>query len=388
MSPDIIEVQPSVLIDSAATCDTSRHNDKPRPLISFCLFAYNQEKFIREAVEGALAQTYSPLEIILSDDCSTDNTFDVMEQLANKYEGPHKIILNRNEKNLGLVSHINKVCCEIMHGDLIVVAAGDDVSFPERTEKSWLAWEASDRKAKMISGGRLLIDSEGMETGELIPSVPGYCNEDISRFILNPNGQCTGAAAMYHRDVFAMFGPLTFAQVEDSPLTIRSRILGSVIALPDKLIKYRVAASSMSRAFGQDYKKSMIQSNTWRIATYDQLINDLNRNGIRQLFPKNEYNALIKICHKHRKKHEMTRRLAHKMFVIRLAVWLRLLFIVPIVNSIDNLVYLAPLSFYPRLMKAGLPTDSRLWSRLCSGKRSFNHFCKTCFKCFSLPSVL
>lgn len=372
MPPKILKAQFSVPIDSEATCDTSRHNDKPRPLISFCLFAYNQEEFIREAVEGALAQTYLPLEIVLSDDCSTDNTFGIMEQMANQYEGPHKIILNRNSRNLGLVPHINKVCFEISHGDLIVVAAGDDVSFPERTAKSWLAWEASDRKAKMISGGRLLIDAEGIEKGELIPSVPGYCNEDNSRFILNPNGQCIGAAAMYHRDVFAMFGPLTFAQVEDGPLAIRSRILGFVIALPDKLIKYRVAASSMARAFGQDYKKTMIQSNTWRIATYDQLINDMNRNGIRQLFPENEYNALIKICQKHRKKHEMTRQLAHKMFVVRLAVWLRLLFVVPIVQSIDNLVYLAPLSFYPRLMKAGLPTDSRCWEKLLLIKKKLS----------------
>lgn len=40
------------------------------PLVTFALFAYNQEKFIREAVEGAFAQTYESLEIILSDDCS------------------------------------------------------------------------------------------------------------------------------------------------------------------------------------------------------------------------------------------------------------------------------------------------------------------------------
>jgi len=40
-----------------------------RPLLTFALFGYNQEQYIREAVEGAFAQTYSPLEIILSDDC-------------------------------------------------------------------------------------------------------------------------------------------------------------------------------------------------------------------------------------------------------------------------------------------------------------------------------
>ena len=43
-----------------------------RPLVTFALFAYNQEQYIREAVEGAFSQTYEPLEIILSDDCSSD----------------------------------------------------------------------------------------------------------------------------------------------------------------------------------------------------------------------------------------------------------------------------------------------------------------------------
>lgn len=45
------------------------------PLVTFALLAYSQEKYIREAVEGAFAQTYEPLEIILSDDCSSDRTY-------------------------------------------------------------------------------------------------------------------------------------------------------------------------------------------------------------------------------------------------------------------------------------------------------------------------
>ncbi|MCK5536618.1 MAG: glycosyltransferase, partial [Bacteroidales bacterium] len=61
-----------------------------KPLISFTLFAYNQEKYIQEAVEGALSQTYSPLEIVISDDCSTDRTFEIIKELTEDYSGPHK----------------------------------------------------------------------------------------------------------------------------------------------------------------------------------------------------------------------------------------------------------------------------------------------------------
>jgi len=73
------------------------------PLVTFALFAYNQGKYIRQAVEGALAQTYENLEIIISDDASPDKTFEIMQELVRDYSGPHKIILNRNERNLGIV---------------------------------------------------------------------------------------------------------------------------------------------------------------------------------------------------------------------------------------------------------------------------------------------
>lgn len=56
--------------------------DQDRPLVTFALIAYDQERFIREAVEGAFSQTYSPLEIILSDDCSSDRTFEIIKDVA------------------------------------------------------------------------------------------------------------------------------------------------------------------------------------------------------------------------------------------------------------------------------------------------------------------
>ena len=67
-----------------------------KPLISYCLITYNQEKYIKEAVLSALSQTYHPLEIIISDDCSTDNTFDIVRETINNYLGGHNIILNLN----------------------------------------------------------------------------------------------------------------------------------------------------------------------------------------------------------------------------------------------------------------------------------------------------
>lgn len=103
-----------------------------RPLVTFALFAYNQEKYIREAVEGAFSQTYEPLEIILSDDCSTDRTFEIMQEMAAEYKRPHRVIARQSHDNRGLGRHIADVA-EMAMGKYIIVAAGDDISLPERT---------------------------------------------------------------------------------------------------------------------------------------------------------------------------------------------------------------------------------------------------------------
>lgn len=341
-----------------------------RPLITFCLLTYNQDQFIREAVEGALSQTYTPLEIILSDDCSSDSTFSIIEEIAKNYHGPHTVILNRNDKNIGLVPHINKVYCEIAHGELLVAAAGDDVSVANRVEILWRAWEATDRKAIMLSSGALHISAEGETVSEWIPQLIGYDNRTIIEFILNPTGNLRGPAAMFHRTVFDTFGPLTVAQVEDGPLIIRSKILGPVYALPEMLIKYRLSDNNMTSATHPDYRKKIIRGNIWRISIYDQIMADLDNVKTRKVFSIVMFEKIMKTCHMHRKKHELMLQLIQAGFIFRFYSWLRLLSLVPFSQSINNVVFLTPLYFYPKLMKYGMPTDSRLWKKICQVKRS------------------
>ena len=95
-----------------------------KPLVSLTIICYQAEKYIKEAIEGALAQTYSPLEIIFSDDASTDNTFAIIEEQLKNYTGPHHIVLNRNDVNMGIGAHVSKVWFDIAKGDWIIVSAG------------------------------------------------------------------------------------------------------------------------------------------------------------------------------------------------------------------------------------------------------------------------
>ena len=93
------------------------------------MLAYRQEAHVAAAIAGAFAQTWPPLEILLSDDASPDGTYRVMQAMAAAYAGPHRVVLNRNEQNLGLIGHLNRVMA-LASGDFVVQNAGDDVSAP------------------------------------------------------------------------------------------------------------------------------------------------------------------------------------------------------------------------------------------------------------------
>lgn len=93
------------------------------PRISASILAYNQENCIARAIESLLVQKEYLYEIIISDDCSTDNTWMVAQKYAQQYPGLFK--LYRNEKNLGLFEHIEKTWT-YFSGDIVYRLAGDD----------------------------------------------------------------------------------------------------------------------------------------------------------------------------------------------------------------------------------------------------------------------
>jgi len=223
-----------------------------RPLLTFSVGAYKQERFVRQAVEGALAQTYSPLQIILSDDCSPDRTFDIMSKMASDYRGPHQIVLNRNPRNLGLVPHVNRLF-ELMKGEVMVMCAGDDISAPGRTECIWRAWEASGRKAACIHSQVTHIE-ESYEPGPTQPDAgisevkPVYQDGHplVGSYLRSAGPVVLGCTAAYSRDLIERFGALPEELVfEDMALTFRALLSGGLTYLDAPLVLYRLHSSNL-----------------------------------------------------------------------------------------------------------------------------------------------
>jgi glycosyltransferase involved in cell wall biosynthesis len=268
-----------------STGNDARDNGR---LVTFAVFAYNQERFIAEAVRGALAQTYSPLEIILSDDCSADSTFEFMQQEAARYSGPHEIRLNRNERNMGFAAHINQMM-EMAKGQLIVAAGGDDVSLPERVEKLFAAYDLSNRKAMSLYSNATIINEGGQPGG---PYLIGRGPDQLSaRWMAEHISGVLGCAHAWDRRVFDLFGPIQKEVLnEDMVIPFRSALIGEVKYIDEPLVLYRLHGDnahfkeSKGIKCGRDLHAALLIPADSKIAIYKNRLQDLDT--LARLFPE------------------------------------------------------------------------------------------------------
>jgi glycosyltransferase involved in cell wall biosynthesis len=236
-----------------------------RPLVSFFLISYNQEQFIEEAMEGAFAQTYQPLEIICSDDCSTDRTFDLMRKVARGYKGPHEVRLNRNEQNLGLCGNVNRLL-DLTAGEIIVIAGGDDISLPGRVERSWQILTHNPR-ANCVSFQLQTIDRIGAVIKNSKVAGDWVKKYSLSDFVSQNGFHLNGPSRAFKRQVCEFFGPLSAdAQTEDSTTLLRCLLLGEACLSGVVGVKYRIHGDNY---YASDKKRSISYSHIFDQYTRD-----------------------------------------------------------------------------------------------------------------------
>jgi len=222
-----------------------------KPLVTFYVIAYNQARFVREAVEGALAQTYSPLEIVLSDDCSTDDTFAIMQELVTGYSGPHQIVLNRNDRNLGLSEHVNRIMA-LATGELVIAADGDDVSHPDRTERCVEIWLENDKPAALVSTVKC-IDAAGNPSrdgarwfAQFLPAENESQTDCLRRFSKQGSPRLISCSAAWTKQLFESFGPMAPGLwFEDDVITLRAWLLDRIVFIKEALVSYREHDSNL-----------------------------------------------------------------------------------------------------------------------------------------------
>jgi len=126
------------------------------PLVSVVMPAYNAEKYISEAIESILNQTFKDFEFIIIDDGSTDRTWEIIQEYAKKDE---RIVPLKNEKNLKTTVTLNKGV-DLSKGKYLVRMDADDWSYPDRIQEQFEFMEKNPEIA--VSGGSIEVCDENL----------------------------------------------------------------------------------------------------------------------------------------------------------------------------------------------------------------------------------
>lgn len=256
------------------------------------VMAYNQERYVHMAVASALAQDYPALEVVLSDDASTDRTFDIMKEAVADYDGPHKVVLNRNPENLGICRHINRIF-ELSSGELVVQNAGDDISDPNRVSTLMAAWRAADQRPLTIYSRAQIIDETGKAV-EMTRQSSHLAETATTEEILTHGIIALGATCAWSRRLHEKFGPLPEGLlVEDLLTTFRSSLDGGVAFVDLPLVGWRTGGLSWRGRHSPGHEALFGTELTyakWRLASYRAILADLERN------PPDNAAKLVAIC--------------------------------------------------------------------------------------------
>jgi glycosyltransferase involved in cell wall biosynthesis len=201
---------------------------------------YNGERYLREAVESILNQTFSDFEFIIVDDGSRDKTWQILREYAAQ---DSRIVLVRNSENLELTKSLNKGL-HVARGEYIARQDADDVSLPFRFEKQV---GALDRQSEvvLVSGDLDLIDENGQVWHRPRRNAnPGL----VAWFLLFYNYLGGHSQVMFRRQCVVDLGGYSEERPysQDYELWLRLAEIGKIVIVPEVVLSHRRHKTSVS----------------------------------------------------------------------------------------------------------------------------------------------
>jgi len=209
------------------------------PLVSVIMPAYNAAEYIKEAVVSILDQSLGDLELIIVDDGSTDDTWEIMEKLAGS---DNRITILRNDKNRNICYTLNKAI-DAARGKYIARMDSDDWSYSDRLQKQFTYLESHE--GAVIVGGSIEVCDREMN----VLNTRSYELEDVKiRGKLLRYSQFAHPCVMYSSEAVREAGKYdeTLFDAEDYDLYFRLGNIGAFGNLPDTVLKLRTHPQSIS----------------------------------------------------------------------------------------------------------------------------------------------
>jgi len=239
---------------------------------SLILLTYNQEQYVYDALVSVLNQDYEELEIVISDDCSTDATWEVVTKTIQSYTGNKKIILNKNFENLGIIGNLNEAF-KCSTGALIFTAAGDDISLHNRCSECVKFYLDQKRSCDLI--GTDVYDM--LEDGSIldIKKIDKLEEWNIDKWF-NKRPIFYGASHMMTRSLL-LANPLNpKLSGEDQCLVFRALLMSGAVRLDKPLVLHRRGGISQKQEHGEKtYKYQELAKSCQRsLIEADQMLGD------------------------------------------------------------------------------------------------------------------
>lgn len=208
------------------------------PKVTVLMPVYNGEKYLGEAIESILNQTFTNFEFLIIDDGSTDNSVEIINSYNDK-----RIIFVKNDKNLKLPTTLNKGI-KLAQGEYIARMDCDDISVPDRLEKqvnyldNHLDVGICGSRYEVLDEGivrELPLDYELIKARLLFHCVIKHPTVMMRKFVLNQNN-------LYYQNTV----------LEDFDLWIRCSKVTKIINLPEPLLKCRYHEEQVTAVFKEE----------------------------------------------------------------------------------------------------------------------------------------
>lgn len=251
------------------------------PLISVILTSFNHAKYIKEAIDSVLAQSLTDFELIIWDDASTDNSWEII----NNYTDP-RIIKIRNDKTMRGIYGINKAISELSKGEFIAIHHSDDVWLPNKLEKQ-IDFLTRNPKYGAVFTNALAVneDGEALNDNQHFYS-DVFAQDNRSRYEWLNYFFCTGNAlchpsVLIRKQCYEDCGTYRygFAQLGDFDMWVRLCLKYEIYVMPEKLICFRIreneanaSGNTIDKRSRQFFEYYLIIKSFLNISSFSELV--------------------------------------------------------------------------------------------------------------------
>lgn len=219
--------------------------------VSVLTSVYNGEKYLKEAIESILSQTFSDFEFIIVNDNSTDSSLEIIKSFKDD-----RINLVENKENLGLTKSLNKGL-KLAKGDYIARMDADDISEPTRFEKQVKVLEENPEYT-VVGSNMVLINENGEILEDMIyPQTP---EENLGNiFFANT---IVHSSAMFRREFVLKLGGYNEEYKKSQDYDLWLSIIengGQLYNIQEYLLKYRTHSDSITSKFGSEQEGTVVK---------------------------------------------------------------------------------------------------------------------------------